>query len=32
MSFTRKKLKFIGAETQIKSVRKIGYELRYNDV
>ena len=32
MSFTRKKLKFIGAETQIKSVRKIGYELRYMDV
>ena len=32
MSFTRKKLKFIGAKTQIKSVRKIGYELRYDDV
>lgn len=32
MSFTRKKLKFIGSETQIKSVRKIGYELRYDNV
>lgn len=32
MSFTRKKLKFIGSKTQIKSVRKIGYELRYEDV
>ena len=28
ISFTRKKLKFIGAKTQIKSVRGIGYELR----
>lgn len=29
ISFTRKKLKFIGAQTEIKSVRGIGYELRY---
>lgn len=28
MSFTRKKLAFIGAETAIKAVRGIGYELR----
>jgi DNA-binding response OmpR family regulator len=28
ISFTRKKLRFIGAKTQIKSVRGIGYELR----
>ncbi len=28
MSFTRKKLAFVGAETEIKAVRGIGYELR----
>lgn len=30
MSFTRKKLAFIHALTQIKAVRGIGYELRYD--
>ena len=30
MSFTRKKLAFIHAQTQIKAVRGIGYELRYD--
>ena len=29
ISFTRKKLKYIDAQTEIKSVRGIGYELRY---
>lgn len=28
MSFTRKKLSFVGAKTQIKAVRGMGYELR----
>lgn len=32
MSFTRKKLAFVGAKTKIKSVRGIGYELRCDDV
>ncbi len=32
MSFTRKKLAFIHAKTQIKAVRGIGYELRCDDV
>ncbi len=34
ISFTRKKLKFIDSKTEIKSVRGIGYELRFggNDV
>lgn len=32
MSFTRKKLAFIEAKTEIKAVRGIGYELRYSDV
>ena len=32
MSFTRKKLAFIEAKTQIKAVRGIGYELRCSDV
>ncbi len=32
MSFTRKKLSFIGAKTSIKAVRGIGYELRYENV
>lgn len=32
MSFTRKKLAFVQAKTQIKAVRGVGYELRYDDV
>ncbi len=32
MSFTRKKLHFIGARAEIKAVRGIGYELRCDDV
>ena len=32
MSFTRKKLAFIQSSTQIKAVRGIGYELRYENV
>ena len=32
MSFTRKKLAFVGAKTEIKAVRGIGYELRCDDV
>jgi len=32
MSFTRKKLAFVEAKTEIKAVRGIGYELRYDDV
>ncbi len=32
MTFTRKKLAFIGAKTSIKAVRGIGYELRCGDV
>ena len=32
MSFTRKKLAFVGAKTEIKSVRGVGYELRCDDV
>ncbi len=32
MSFTRKKLAFVGAKTVIKVVRGIGYELRCEDV
>ena len=32
MSFTRKKLNFIGAKTEIKAVRGLGYELRCTDV
>lgn len=32
MSFTRRKLTFIDAKTQIKSVRGIGYELRCENV
>ncbi len=32
MSFTRKKLNFVGSRTEIKAVRGIGYELRYADV
>lgn len=32
MSFTRKKLTFVGAKAEIKAVRGIGYELRCDDV
>ena len=32
MSFTRKKLSFIGSATVIKAIRGIGYELRYENV
>ncbi len=32
MSFTRKKLLFVEAKTEIKAVRGIGYELRCDDV
>lgn len=32
MSFARKKLHFVGSKTEIKAVRGIGYELRYEDV
>ncbi len=32
MSFTRKKLSFVKAKTEIKAVRGIGYELRYGNV
>lgn len=32
LSFTRKKLAFVGAKTEIKAVRGIGYELRYGNV
>ena len=32
MSFTRKKLAFVGARTEIKAVRGIGYELRCDNV
>lgn len=32
MSFTRKKLVFVGARTEIKAVRGIGYELRCDHV
>ncbi len=32
MSFTRKKLSFVGAKTEIKAVRGIGYELRCDSV
>ena len=32
MSFVRKKLSFVGAKTEIKAVRGVGYELRYERV
>ena len=32
LTFTRKKLAYIEAKTEIKAVRGIGYELRYGDV
>lgn len=32
MSFTRKKLSFVKAKTEIKAVRGVGYKLRCEDV
>lgn len=32
ISFTRKKLTFVGSKVKIKAVRGLGYELRYEDV
>ena len=32
MSFTRKKLAFVGTKVEIKAVRGLGYELREKDV
>lgn len=32
MSFIRKKLTFVGAKSEIKAIRGIGYELRYTNV
>lgn len=32
MSFTRKKLAFVGAKTEIKAVRGVGYELMCDNV
>ena len=32
MSFTRKKLAFIGSAVEIKALRGLGYELGYKDV
>lgn len=32
MSFARKKLAFVGAKTEIKAVRGLGYELRFSNV
>ena len=32
MSFTRKKLNFVEAKTELKAVRGLGYELRYENV
>ena len=32
MTFTRKKLNFVGSKNEIKAVRGIGYELRFADV
>ena len=32
LSFTRKKLAFVGAKTEIKAVRGVGYELRDSHV
>lgn len=32
MSFTRRKLSYLRSKTEIKAVRGIGYELRYEDV
>ena len=32
MSFTRKKLVFVGAKTEIKALRGIGYKLRVENI
>lgn len=32
LSFTRKKLGFVGSATEIKAIRGVGYELRYDHV
>lgn len=32
MTFTRKKLSFVGSKTEIKAIRRIGYELRFDNV
>ena len=32
MSFTRRKLSFVGSGTEIKAVRGVGYELRWEGV
>lgn len=32
LSFTRKKLAYVGARTEIKAVRGVGYELRWHNV
>lgn len=32
MSFTRRKLAFVGSKVEIKAVRGVGYELRWSDV
>lgn len=32
LSFTRKKLSFVESKTEIKAIRGVGYELRYNNV
>lgn len=32
LSFTRKKLAFVGSRTEIKAVRGVGYRLRWDDV
>jgi DNA-binding response OmpR family regulator len=32
MSFTRKKMAFIGSRVELKAVRGLGYELREKDV
>ncbi len=32
ISFTRRKLRFVNAKTEIKAIRGIGYELRYENV
>lgn len=32
MTFVRKKLKFLGSKTEIKAIRGVGYEMRYEHV
>ncbi len=32
MSFARRKLSFVQAKTEIKAVRGVGHELRYDNV